>query len=88
MAVKGLLKTKKQTEIMRVVLAAMDDGREVTIEELCESVNYEVSAAAMLCSVRFLILHKVLDKETRAGRVYLKPTSKSYEVFRPAWTRS
>lgn len=85
-----LLNTQKQQKIMKLVLEAADEGRFISMRELKARYAPDVSNQAVLCSIGFLVKHKLVEKVygehygsfQRGALLYVKPTSHAYSLYR------
>lgn len=80
--------TEKQTEIIRLVLAAADAGEVMTYPLLQARLSYGagVSPQSIQCSIRFLEKHGLVLRQKSLGdgrTTIIKPTSRTYRMFRP-----
>jgi Fe2+ or Zn2+ uptake regulation protein len=77
--------TEKQTEIMTIVLNSASAGAFCTLQELRDKLSYgkDVSKQAVLCSLKFLAKHGMLERRHRGPKsMELIPTQQGYKVFR------
>ena len=77
-------KTKKQTEIMELLLKAADAGKMMGFEDIREGLSYgkTVVHQSIRISLNFLFKHDMISRN-RVGRfTYYIPTAKAYTEFR------
>jgi hypothetical protein len=78
-------KTRKQTEIVEVVLRAVDAGELLNIAEIRKRISWgskitrSTLKGALEGLIRWGILEKQIDKTKHA---FYKPTPKAYHLFR------
>jgi hypothetical protein len=90
-----MLNTEKQQAIMKLVLAAADEGRFISLRELKARYAPDISTQAVICSISFLVKHGLVIKvygeehgEYKPGTtMYIKPTPEAYSVYRPGKVR-
>jgi predicted transcriptional regulator len=80
-----LRQTEKQTEIMKVILEAMDKGEELTTRMLMTRLSWSFKwKQAVVQQLQVLERSGFVAKEYRGCRsMLIKPTSLAYSVFRP-----
>jgi Fe2+ or Zn2+ uptake regulation protein len=84
MSEAGFRSTRKQREIIDIILKAADGGEILSIRDIHERISYTCSFPAVVCSLTFLERHGFVVKERGAkNRTYLKPTLLAYQRFRP-----
>lgn len=75
--------TEKQTEIMKLILGAVDHGSYITLASLREQLSYTPTKQAVLCSLNFLEGHGFLTKKYHGNRTMeIVPTALAYSTFR------
>lgn len=80
--------SEKQTEIMKLVLTAVDHGDFITLKRLREQLSYKASKQAVLCSLKILESYGFLTKTYHGNRTMeLKPTTLAYVTFRSTPSR-
>lgn len=81
----GFQQSRKQREIMRLLIDATAKGEELTMSQLKERLSYgkDVSRQAVQCSIRYLEGHGMLVKKNR-GRTstLLMPTAAAMARYR------
>lgn len=86
-AIGEFAQTEKQTEIMGLVISAVDAGAYITLNDLRDKLSYKPSKQAVLCSINFLIGHGFLVTTLHGNRsMEIKPTALAYATFRPRRT--
>lgn len=81
----GFQASRKQREILRLVVEATSKGEEITMAQLKEQLSYgkKVSRQAVQCSVKFLEKHGYLAKRCRGPQsTLLMPTELAMARFR------
>ena len=78
--------TKKQVEIMKVVIAKNPDGSSVDFDQLIERVSYETTKDSMHFSVRALINKGLIfkdepEKRRDRQRTIITPTVRGFEAL-------
>jgi len=76
-------RTKKQREIMGLILAAAGDGEFLCVKDIHEQVSYDCSYGAIRMSLRALVRDGFLVRKAKATKTLLVPTDLAYEWFRP-----
>lgn len=77
--------TDKQREIMDLVFAAADAGRDIEFWEMKGALSYgpSVTKQAIQSSIRYLELHGLVARKHGPRRkVYIAPTMKAYQTLR------
>jgi hypothetical protein len=75
--------TEKQSEIMRHILCAADEGAYITLKQLREKLSYKSSKQSVLCSLMVLENRGFLTKAYHGHlSMELKPTAFAYATFR------
>lgn len=82
-----MIRTKKQLQIMKVIVKGNDDGSFVDMDQLLQRIPYETTKQSMQFSIRKLIQRKLITKhglESRRGRshVVFSPTLGGYKLIR------
>lgn len=73
----------KQREIMRLLGEAIDRGEEMDTEDLHQSLSYECSRQALLCSLKVLKKHDMVATEPRRRRRMLVTlTARGFNLYR------
>lgn len=75
-------RTKKQREIMQIILAAADQGEFLNVKQIHSRVSYTCAYGSIRTSMRFLVKAGVLARERAGTSSLMKPTLKAYELFR------
>jgi predicted transcriptional regulator len=76
-------RTKKQREIMGLILAAASDGDFLCVKDIHEKVSYDCSYGAIRISLRALVRNGFLVRNAQGNKTLLAPTDLAYDWFRP-----
>lgn len=79
----SLGRTKKQQQIMAIVLAAANAGEFLSVSEIHARLPYTCAYGSLRTSLRFLVKQEVLVRETAGRFSLMKPTLKAYRLFSP-----
>ena len=77
--------TDKQREIMSLVFAAADGGRDIEFWELKGALSYgpDVSKQAIQFSLRYLEQHGLIARKYGVGRkLFIAPTMRAFQMLR------
>lgn len=75
-------RTQKQRIVMGIIMAAMDEGRDICVEEIHKALPYQCSYGALRITLRFLRKWDLVYYEKVGGRHFYKPTVKGLAWFR------
>jgi len=80
--------TPKQIRVLKALLKRNDDGTLLDVQQLIERCAPGTSRGAMLCSLRHLMAHQLMEEgklDTRRGRVVrtYKLTAPGYALLKP-----
>ncbi|SCW95619.1 hypothetical protein [Ancylobacter rudongensis] len=76
-----MIKTRKQREIMSLILAGVARCKLYTAEEINQKVSFACSEGATRVSLRFLVAHGILVKKRVGRNVIYSPTPQAYVDF-------
>lgn len=78
-----LKKSPEQRELVRLVLAAVNEGKFLTVGELSDMISYAGGYGSIRTSIRRLETHGIFVRVREGHSVFVKPTLKAFQEFNP-----
>lgn len=75
-------RTRKQKELMSILLRMHGEGKPVTARDLVTQISYGANYDAVRVSLRFLVEKGVLVKTGSGPKAVFEPTTRAYDLFR------
>lgn len=75
-------RTQKQRIVMGIILAAMDEGRDVSVQEIHAALPYTCSYGALRITLRYLRKYDLVHYEEHKHHHFYKPTVAGLAWFR------
>jgi hypothetical protein len=75
-------RTKKQREIVEMILRAADSGSFLTIKEIHAGLSYTCAYGSLRTSLKFLVGKGILERRKAGSQTLLIPTAEAYAWFR------